>query len=242
MLRQPVITKDGSHTIAIPEMNVTYHSIHGAIQESQHVFIEAGLKGSGLKGSGRFKFGESGSLDRPEPLSPLRILEMGFGTGLNALLTLIEAEKLKHPIHYTTIELFPLSTEEAIELNYCKELNRPDLQPLFHQFHQCEWEKDISVNPLFTLHKTNQSLVNFSSNNVFDLVYFDAFAPAAQPELWTKQVFEKLYAVMTGGGILVTYCSKGDVRRAMLAAGFQTKKIPGPPGKREMLKAVKLVD
>lgn len=218
MFRHPVITKDGSHTIAIPEMNVTYHSIHGAIRESQYVFIEAGL----------------GAVAREEPIA---ILEMGFGTGLNALLTLVEAEKSQLQIDYTTVELFPLSPGEASTLNYCNELNRSDLQPLFNQLHQCEWEKDISLTPFFIFHKTNQSLIDFSGKKKFNLIYFDAFAPAAQPELWTKEIFEKLYAIMMPEGILVTYCSKGDVRRAMKAAGFNIEKIPGPPGKREMVRA-----
>jgi tRNA U34 5-methylaminomethyl-2-thiouridine-forming methyltransferase MnmC len=233
MLRQPVITKDGSHTIAIPEMNVTYHSIHGAIQESEHVFIEAGLRSSG-----RFIEFELGSKNnRPGDLNA--IFEMGFGTGLNALLTLIEAEKTKQKIHYTSIELFPLTKEETKTLNYCAELNRNDLLPTFNQFHECEWEKDILITPFFTFHKTNKNLTDFTVNTIFDLVYFDAFAPTVQPELWTKEIFEKIYSMISPGGILVTYCSKGDVRRAMIAAGFTVEKIPGPKGKREMLRAVK---
>ncbi|HKZ66248.1 MAG TPA: hypothetical protein VJ111_07830, partial [Chitinophagaceae bacterium] len=122
MLRQPIITKDGSHTISMPEMNVTYHSYHGAIQESMHVFINAGL----------IPFISAQQ-------EPLNILEMGFGTGLNALLTLVEAEKFKYSIHYTTIELFPLPPEEVISLNYCNQLNRQELQPVFQQLHTCEW-------------------------------------------------------------------------------------------------------
>lgn len=226
MERKIIITKDRSHSIAVPEMNVTYHSIHGAIQESMHVFINVGLR--------------SGRSRRPDRLNePTRyVLEMGFGTGLNALLTLIEADKLKQPIHYTAIELFPLNVDEVSQLNYCDQLNQSSYQSLFEKLHQCEWEKDIVITSQFTLHKTNSDLINFSTNQLFNLVYFDAFAPAAQPELWSKDIFEKLFGLMNEKGILVTYCSKGDVRRAMRSAGFIVEKIPGPPGKREMLRAV----
>jgi tRNA U34 5-methylaminomethyl-2-thiouridine-forming methyltransferase MnmC len=224
MERKIIITKDGSHTIGIPEMNVTYHSIHGAIQESMHVFIEAGLYGLGR-------------LNRPDPLN---ILEMGLGAGLNALLTLLQADKLKQPIHYTAIELFPLAEKKACNLNYCEQLSQPCYQTLFEKLHQSEWEKDIVITSYFTFHKTNTDLLNFSTNGSFDLIYFDAFAPNAQPELWTKEVFEKLYDIMNEEGVLVTYCSKGDIRRAMRAAGFSVEKIKGPPGKREITRALKI--
>lgn len=201
-------------------MNLTYHSIHGAIQESLHVFIEAGFKRSGPSGS-------------------LNILEMGFGTGLNALLTLLEADKLGRPVHYTAIELYPLNPEEIYQLNYCTRLNRDHHQMIFEKFHKCEWEKDHMITPFFTFYKTNTDPPGFSANRLFDLIYFDAFAPAAQPELWTKQIFASLYKMMRPGGILVTYCSKGEVRRSMQSAGFNIEKVPGPPGKREMLRAYK---
>ncbi len=222
MQREIVFTADGSHTVSIPEMNVTYHSVHGAIQESKHVFIEAGLKYA----SGRFT--------RP---GVLRILEVGLGTGLNALLTLIEAENNQYPIHYTAIEPFPLSAEEIASLNYCEQLNRNDLQYTFIKLHMCEWEKDIVLTSYFTIHKTNQSLLQFVTTERYDLVYFDAFAPGAQPELWTKEIFKTLYQLLSPGGVLVTYCSKGDVRRAMQDAGFSIEKLAGPPGKREMIRA-----
>ncbi|HEX2630896.1 MAG TPA: tRNA (5-methylaminomethyl-2-thiouridine)(34)-methyltransferase MnmD [Chitinophagaceae bacterium] len=228
MKRLPLITKDGSHTISIPEMNVTYHSIHGAIQESMHVFIKAGLEAI-----------------RPQSVvadyghHPIAIFEMGFGTGLNALLTLIDAEEKKQPVYYYSVELFPLNNEEVNQLNYCNELNRSALQPLFEQLHNCEWEKDIRITNHFTIHKTNTDLTHLSTPGRFNLIYYDAFAPGAQPELWTASVFEKLYNLLLPGGILVTYCSKSDVQRAMKAAGFGIEKIPGPPGKREMIRAVK---
>lgn len=222
MERSIIITKDGSHTVSIPELNVTYHSHHGAIQESLHVFIEAGL----LK-SGSF------------PVSDIYIFEMGFGTGLNALLTLIEAEKSKCPVHYTAIELFPLREEEITKLNYCEYLERPELATIFKKLHNCEWEKSIAITSYFTLTKKKASLITYSFDQLVSLIYFDAFAPAAQPELWTKEIFEKIFAMLASGGILVTYCSKGEVRRNMAAAGFTIEKIPGPPGKREMVRAIK---
>lgn len=221
MQRQPVITKDGSHTISIPEMNVTYHSHHGAIQESMHVYINAGLK----------------YISETLKATEICIFEMGFGTGLNALLTLMEAEKNQLTIHYTTVELFPLLVDEIILLNYCEQLHRKDLEPVFQQLHQCDWEKDISITPFFTLHKIKNSLQDFTASKPQNLIFYDAFAPSAQPELWTKETFEKLYQILLPGGILVTYCSKSDVRRAMQAAGFIVEKIQGPRGKREMVRA-----
>ena len=220
-LRSIIITKDGSHTISIPELNLTYHSHHGAIQESMHVYIDTGLKyvSDNLK------------------LSEIYIFEMGFGTGLNVLLTLIEAEKLQLHIHYTSIEPYPLQQDEIVSLNYCEQLDRKDLQPVFQQLHQCEWEKDNSITPFFTFKKIRIDLINFSTYQPVSLIYYDAFGPTAQPELWAKKVFEKLFNMLLPGGILVTYCSKADVRRAMEAAGFIVKKIPGPWGKREMVRA-----
>ena len=223
MQRQPIITKDGSHTISIPELNVTYHSLHGAIQESMHVFIDAGLK----------------LLFNNRTTESLSILEVGFGTGLNALLTAIEAEKTEKSIYYAALEPFPLSNTETYLLNYCELLGRKDLQEDFIQMHRCEWNKSIVVTQHLLLYKSNKPLQQFEHATKFDLVYFDAFAPLAQPELWTQEVFEKLLKMMHPGGVLVTYCSKGEVRRAMQAAGFVVEKIPGPPGKREIVRCRK---
>ncbi|MBS1607414.1 MAG: tRNA (5-methylaminomethyl-2-thiouridine)(34)-methyltransferase MnmD [Bacteroidetes bacterium] len=224
MQRQIILTADGSHTVSIPDMNVTYHSVHGAIQESMHVFIDAGL---------RFM------VKKQLPTASLNILEIGLGTGLNVLLTLQETEKNKQMIHYTALELYPLDQHQYSVLNYCNELKRPDLQKTFLSIHNCEWEKSIYISPHFLVHKTNQSLTGYSTDSKFHLIYFDAFAPAAQPELWTVEVFKKLHDLLLANGVLVTYCSKGDVRRAMQAAGFTVEKIPGPPGKREMLRAIR---
>ena len=223
MERKLILTKDGSHTVSIPEMKTTYHSLHGAIQESRHVYIEAGLEDSGI-----FDWVGINS-----------ILEVGFGTGLNALLTLIEADKNMSRIYYTAIEPFPLNETEIKQLNYCQQLNQPHYQPLFEKMHQCGWEEMYEITNYFRLTKTKCTLLDFSTDNLFYIIYFDAFAPTAQPELWTKEVFEKLYSLLNEDGILVTYCSKSIVRKAMQAAGFKVEKIPGPWGKREMLRGKK---
>jgi tRNA U34 5-methylaminomethyl-2-thiouridine-forming methyltransferase MnmC len=221
MNREIIITEDGSHTISIPEIDVTYHSIHGAIQESMHVFLNAGFR----EAASRF--------DR------IRIFEMGLGTGLNALLTLEEAEKLKYNIHYTAVELYPCVQEQVEKLNYCDSTERKHLRSSFEKIHTSPWETDTRITEYFTLFKSNADLLDFNFANPLDLIYFDAFAPEVQPELWTAPVFSKLYGAMSPGGVLVTYCSKGDVRRALMAAGFHVEKIQGPPGKREMVRATK---
>jgi tRNA U34 5-methylaminomethyl-2-thiouridine-forming methyltransferase MnmC len=219
--RKIIITEDGSHTVSIPEMGVTYHSIHGALQESQHVFIEAG-----------FNYVVNKLNDYQ-----IKILEIGFGTGLNALLSYIEAEKRQLKIYYETVELFPLNEQEVLSLNYCNVLNRPDLQLIFEQLHSCEWEKEIQLPPFLKFQKTKSNLSDFKPIKLFELIYFDAFDPNVQPELWTKEIFEKLFSMLVPNGILVTYSSKGDVRRALQSARFTVEKIPGPKGKREMIRA-----
>jgi tRNA U34 5-methylaminomethyl-2-thiouridine-forming methyltransferase MnmC len=213
-------TADGSHTISIPELQVTYHSKHGAVQESMHVFIEAGL---------RYKMQSSPGA--------LTILEMGFGTGLNALLSLLEAEGRK--IWYESLEAYPVSLEMALQLNYAALLKKQDAVEHFKAMHLAAWNEWVNVTPEFYLYKRETALEAFHPTGNYDIVYFDAFAPTAQPELWTESVFKKLFDNMKPGGILVTYCSKGIVRRAMQAAGFSIEKIPGPPGKREMVRVTK---
>ncbi len=213
-------TADGSQTIAIPGMEVTYHSRHGAIRESMHVFIGAGLNAV--------------VLPREEEM---RILEMGFGTGLNALLTLAAAEG--RPVWYEAIEKFPLPGVLTAALEYGTQLQQPEADEQLQQMHAAPWNEPFRVTSAFTLTKHHCSMEDFQSGHRFHLVYFDAFAPAAQPELWTVAVFQKLYGLMEENGLLVTYCSKGVVRRAMQEAGFRVEKIPGPPGKREMVRAHK---
>jgi tRNA U34 5-methylaminomethyl-2-thiouridine-forming methyltransferase MnmC len=235
MERKLILTKDGSHTVSIPEMKLTYHSLHGAIQESKHVFIEAGLYTSGRCQN----FSKiTNSEKRPDAF---RLLEVGFGTGLNALLTLIEADKNMSRIYYTAIEPCPLDETEISQLNYCEQLNQPHYKPLFEKMHQCEWEEMYEITNYFRLTKTKCGLLNFSTDNLFYIIYFDAFSPNAQPGLWTKEVFEKLYGMLNEDGILVTYCSKSVVRKAMQAAGFTVEKIQGPWGKREMIRGRKVI-
>jgi tRNA U34 5-methylaminomethyl-2-thiouridine-forming methyltransferase MnmC len=216
MQREIIQTYDGSSSVLIPESNLTYHSIHGAIQESRHVFINAGL----------IPLIESGLY--PE----IKILEMGFGTGLNALLTLETAEYFQQNILYTTVELIPLTLQEVEQLNY------PGKRDLF-RLHKAEWNTIFSVSKHLKLFKLNQSLLNFKSDSRFHLIYYDAFAPDKQPELWTTDVFLNLILMLESGGILVTYSSAGKVRRAMQSAGFRVDKIQGPPHKREMIRAIK---
>jgi tRNA U34 5-methylaminomethyl-2-thiouridine-forming methyltransferase MnmC len=224
MERKIILTGDGSHSISVPDLNVAYHSIYGAIQESLHVFIEAGLRDSEI-----FDYGVH------------QVLEIGFGTGLNALLTLIEADKHRNRIYYTAIELYPLNETEISQLNYCEQLRLPHYKPLFEKIHQCRWEEMIGITDNFRLTKIKCNLIDFSAENSFFIIYFHAFAPNAQPELWTKEVFDKMFSLLEPGGVLVTYCSKGAVRRNMIAAGFEVEKLPGPPGKRQMLRGRKVI-
>ena len=225
MKKEIIQTADGSHTVSIPEMNVTYHSKHGAIQESMHVFIKEG-----------FYYQLGRPFDYRSGLQPdlINIFEMGFGTGLNAFLTAIEAVNKKVKVYYVAVEESPLNGEEAMSLNYSENLKHKEW---FDVLHECQWSEDIVINEYFTFRKEQTDINNYSTIQAFNIIYYDAFAPAAQPELWTERLFKKLYSMLLPGGILVTYCSKGDVRRALKSAGFAVEKIPGPPGKREMVRA-----
>jgi tRNA U34 5-methylaminomethyl-2-thiouridine-forming methyltransferase MnmC len=221
MQRKIIVTGDGSHSIEVIGKNEFYHSKFGAIQESQHVYIEAGLK------------------PLLQTRSAIHIFEMGFGTGLNALLTFIEAGKNKQKIYYETVELFPLEESLVSVLNYCDHLQRKDLQEIFELFHSCDWDKEIIITPAFSFRKVKTSLADYPFLNFINLIYYDAFAPNAQPELWQQEVFGRLSHHLSNNGILVTYCSKGTAKRAMQHAGFVVEKWQGPPGKREMIKAIK---
>ena len=220
MHREIKLTADGSHTIAIPEINVTYHSHHGAIAESRHVYIEAGLQ----------------PLLNRQINQAIRILEIGFGTGLNALLSFQEAVKNQQPVHYTAIELFPLSPEETARINHGSLLL---MQDVFDYLHASPWNEEVIFNPFFTLLKKKESVLNLGDLHAINCIYFDAFAPTDQPELWTQAVFENLFQMLSPKGILVTYCSKSIIRKNMEAVGFTIQKLPGPHGKRDMVKAVK---
>lgn len=224
MQRNLIVTKDGSHSVAIPGWEVSYHSVYGAIQESLHVFIESGLK---------YWFEQHVSASR------CIIFEMGFGTGLNALLSILEAKMRQRKIMYETVEAFPLEESITQKLNYCEALQQPIWQPVFDSLHSGEWNTTQHITRFFSFKKVRSLLANYTPAEPVDIIYYDAFAPRAQPELWTKEVFERMLGMLAPDGILVTYCSKGNVRRALQAAGFSVEKIPGPPGKREMIRAGK---
>ncbi len=220
MQREIQLTADGSHTVSIPELKITYHSSHGAIGESRHVFINAGLLPL---------------LNEPSQ-QPVKIIEIGFGTGLNALLSLQEAIKQQQQIKYIALEISPLLPDEVSFLNHGQLLN---MEESFLHLHAAEWEKEMYINEFFTLTKKKLSVLQPILINPVNCIFFDAFAPSVQPDVWTKDVFEKMYALLLPGGTLVTYCSKSEVRRAMQAAGFSVIKIQGPWGKREMVRAMR---
>jgi tRNA U34 5-methylaminomethyl-2-thiouridine-forming methyltransferase MnmC len=221
-----IVTKDGSHSVEAPG-GVTYRSVYGALQESRHIFIGAGLRA--LDGDEQARGAEGCGV--------LRIFEMGFGTGLNALLTLMETTD--RPVIYETVEREPLPMEMASQLNYCRLLGRADLQAIFERLHAALWGQEVEIVPGFRLQKVAGDGAAHQMRQAADLVYYDAFDPALQPELWGEDVFRRIFGGMRPGGVLVTYCCKGAVRRAMEAAGFKTEKLPGPPGKREILRARK---
>ena len=212
-------TADGSYTLYVPEMDEHYHSVKGALTESQHIFIDMGLKHSEVA----------------EP----RILEIGLGTGLNCFLTFLTSEETHRKIHYTGIERYPLSMDVLRQLDYPTLIQR-EHENDYYAIHQAEWGKDIPLSPLFTLHKIEGDFTSHSFEKGYDIIYFDAFAPEKQPEMWEQSLFDSLYAILNNGGILTTYCAKGVVRRMLQSAGFIVERLPGPPGgKREILRATK---
>jgi len=215
-----ITTEDGSHSLYVPELEETYHSVHGAIRESQHVFLEAGL---------------ACVLEKKPAKATLNILEFGFGTGLNALLTAIRCEGTR-PVNYHSLEKYPLTTAQTAALNYGKLLCR---EALFGQLHACPWEKTTAVTDYFTLKKINIDFRDYKTRHQYDLIYFDAFAPGKQPELWDKGIFRQCYALLSPGGVLVTYSANGQLKRDLSAIGFTVAQLPGPPGKRAMTRAVK---
>ncbi len=215
---QLVETKDGSQTILNSDLGSTYHSRHGALTESKHVFIDKGLR----------KVLE-------EEVTDITLLEMGFGTGLNAVLTAKLANDLGLNVNYHGLELNPVP--ENIWRNYELPAELNPSQRVYEQMHGSKWNDPVSLNENFQLTKHQVSLLDFRSETSFNLVYFDAFEPQTQPELWTEDVFKKIFGMMKKGGVLTTYCCKGYVRRNMVSAGFVVEKVPGPPGKREMIVA-----
>lgn len=218
MLRVFEPTADGSGTLYVPELDEHYHSVKGALTESKHIFIDMGLA---VTASG----------------SP-SVLEVGFGTGLNALLAWQWADKMQRPVHYTTLERYPLSWNEVAQLKY-------EHAAELEQIHTTPWEVDVPLSPYFTLKKVECDATDYlqqQQSDLFDVVFFDAFAPEKQPELWSETIFQSLYQTMRPGGLLTTYCAKGCIRRLLQSIGFVMERLPGPPGgKREMLRGGKCV-
>jgi tRNA U34 5-methylaminomethyl-2-thiouridine-forming methyltransferase MnmC len=220
MKRKVITTSDGSSTLYVEDLDEHYHSVHGAIGESEHIFIRAGFHADHLIGQ-----------------EAIAVLEIGFGTGLNALLTYFAALEMHKRVHYTTIEPFPLTDTEVSLLNYTDFLPEQSKE-IFGRLHRSAWEEDVSISDDFVLCKHRQSaLATAFSSDSFHLVYFDAFAPLVQPELWTDELFTTISKWMRKGGVLVTYSSKGTVKRSLQQAGFSVEKLPGPTGKREIIRA-----
>ncbi len=220
MQNKIIITEDGSHTIYVPALDEHYHSTHGAINESMHVYINAGLKHHSKK--------------------EINLLEIGFGTGLNAFLSLSVAIQDKLKINYFSIEKYPLPENEYNMLNYTRYIF-PEYSRYFGLLHQAPWDEEALLCPEFSLKKIKTDLKTFEYDGLprFDLIYFDAFAPGKQPEMWSSEIFEEIAWQTNTGGIIVTYCAKGSVRRMLNELGFQMERLPGPVGKKEILRGIK---
>jgi len=215
-------TQDGSHTVVSPRFGVTYHSRYGAIRESRHVFIEAGLA---LK---------------IRPRKSVAILELGFGSGLNALLAALEANQMQCAMRYETIEAYPIGEAQVMQLNYPEQLGVPESKAILLAMHRAPFGQPQEISPYFSFTKQLARFEELTYTPQFDVVFFDAFAPETQPELWTEDVLGRVFDALIPGGVLVTYCAKGVVKRALKSLGFVVESIPGPPGKREMTRAVKV--
>lgn len=216
------MTLDGSNTLLNESSNEHYHSIFGAVQESNHIFIESGLR------------------QKSQTVNSINILEIGIGTGLNALLTLLEASKGRDTdyfINYVGVEPYPIERKVIERLNYCEYLKVPDLVKSFYLIHDCPEETLTVLRSNFHFRKFRCTFENFQTDTKFDLVYFDAFSPVNEPQLWTESIFNKVHSMMNQGGIMVTYCSKGAVRRILQSCNFVTERLKGPPGKHEILRA-----
>lgn len=218
--REIIETSDGSLTLFIPEMEEQYHSVNGAITESDYVFIKKG-----------FKHHRS-----PTP----KIFEVGFGTGLNALLTALEAQKLQKDVYYVSIEKYPLDKNEITKLDYGKIIST-EAQDIYESLHNAEWNCDVKITKNFVIHKITGDLKTFifPTNSDFDIIYFDAFGPDKQPNMWQPYVFKKIFYACNNNATFVTYSAKGEIRRQLKACGFNMERLPGPPGKRQMLRGTK---
>ena len=218
MKREILTTSDGSTTIHLPDWNEQYHSKNGSINETYHVFINSGLK--------------QVSNDR------VSILEIGFGTGLNCFITYLDSKK---QIDYVGVEAYPVTSEEVEKMNFISILEAEKTEDIFHKIHNVSWDEKHQISDDFSLEKRKQFFEDIEDKNAFHLIYFDAFGARVQPQLWTEEIFLKMFNALKENGILVTYSAKGSVRRAMQAVGFTVERLPGPPGKREMLRARKLI-
>ncbi len=219
---QIIITADGSKTIHFPEWNESYHSKHGALQEAKHVYIQSGLAYHIEKYASK----------------TINLLEIGFGTGLNAMLSYLFAKEKNININYHSLEKYPLQSSALKELNYTEFFTKES--DVFEKLHSTKWELSTEINSSFTLKKIETDLKHFQSESVYDLIYFDAFGPRVQPVLWEKTILQNMYNALKTNGIWVTYSCKGQVKRDLQAIGFHVEKIHGPPGKREMLRATKI--
>ncbi len=215
-----IATEDGSHTLQSGQFDVTYHSIHGAIQETETVFIQAALA------------------YQSQFLNDIRILEIGFGTGLNALMTCLEADERQLNIEYVGVEAYPIKSAMVTQLNYPKLLNALEYQAHFEQMHQAV-NQTVAVTPNFNFQLRVDLFEALDYEAAFDIIYYDAFAPNAQPELWEEAQLQKMYKALKAGGVLTTYCAKGAFKRLLKSIGFELHSLPGPKGKREMTRAVK---
>ena len=223
ILRKLLKTADGSHTIHLPDLDETYHSIHGAIQESRHVFIEAGLK-------------HYAQIKRSQPIY---VFEVGFGTGLNALLASQFSRQHEVKVNYQSIEAFPLESEILDALNYPTEIEDSYCESEFHVIHNKVWNRDVLVNAYFAFQKQQGKMETHELKGSYDICFFDAFAPSKQPELWEKEVLYKIHHALQVGGILVTYCAKGQLKRDLKEIGYEVETLAGPPGKNQMVRATK---
>lgn len=216
------ITEDGSHSLLNTQLNETYHSIHGAIQESRHVFIKNGF---------------DHYLQQHPGCSKISIFEVGFGTGLNALLSLEHAKRVAISLDYVTLEAYPIAAETWHELNYASTLG---MQPEFERLHNHTWNETHAIQPEFTFTKLLDTLQNVDlETKSFNVVYYDAFAPSKQPEMWELPLLEKVISVLKPHGVFVTYCAKGQLKRDLAFLGLKVATLPGPPGKKEMVCATK---
>ncbi len=216
------ITGDGSTTLYSPDLDETFHSMHGAIKESQHVFIKQGLE---------YYVGQASNY-------PVSILEIGLGTGLNAWLSWHFADNRQVTLQYTSLEPFPLKAHILKELNYPSVISLPGQPVSFYGIHEAAWEQAQCLSDYFTLYKVSKRIQDFQETSTFDVVYFDAFAPNKQPEMWEKEVLVKVRSLMETGSCLVTYCAQGQFKRNLQSLGFEVGTLPGPPGKKEMTRAV----